>query len=111
MKKLLLFVLCIGAFAAFSDAKAQTTQNNSQTKDEYWGLDKAETRGASTEAVSKRAEGLDIRLNTYESGRNKRFTKKYITNSKRMKAILKEEKKMLKKAKKDRKKLKRRRKN
>ncbi|MCC9136353.1 hypothetical protein ACFSKU_05835 [Pontibacter silvestris] len=111
MKKLLIIALCFGSLAAFSEAKAQTTQSSTQTKDEFWGTEKAGEKGASTDAVGKRAEGLDIRLNTYESGRNKRFSKKYITNSKRMKAILKEEKKMLKKAKRDRKKLRKRLKN
>jgi len=110
MKKLLLLTLALGGMVCFSEASAQTTQNSTgASKDQYWGTSKTETRGASTDAVGKRADGLDPRWNAYEDGKRSRFAKENIQNSKRMKAILKKEKAMEKKHKRDKKRLKHRR--
>jgi len=112
MKKLFLLMLAFGGIFCFSEASAQTTQSStSPSKDEFWGTSKAGTRGASADAVSKRANGLDPRWNAYEDGKRSRFAKENIQNSKRMKAILKKEKEMEKKHKRDKKRLKRRRAN
>ncbi|MBF9253511.1 hypothetical protein I2I11_09425 [Pontibacter sp. 172403-2] len=110
MKKLFLLMLAFGGMLCFSEASAQTTQSSTGTsKDKYWGTSKAETRGASADAVGKRGEGLDARWNAYEDGKRSRFAKENIKNSKRMKAILKKEKDMMKKHKRDKKRLKRKR--
>ncbi|MER2998860.1 hypothetical protein [Pontibacter populi] len=105
MKKLLLSIFCLSFLFVVSEASAQTAPNTmgSSSKDEFWGTNKTQTKGASTDEVGQRASGLDKRFNDYETKNGKRssFDKKRIKNSKKMKAILKEEKKMHKKHRKD----------
>ncbi|MDX5421536.1 MAG: hypothetical protein LPK07_04095 [Hymenobacteraceae bacterium] len=109
MKKLTFILLSLGCFLAFSEAKAQTTQSSTSSKDEFWGTAKVQDKGSSTDAVGRRASGLDTRFNTYEGNKRSRFSKDKIANSKRMKEILKKEKKMMKKHKRDKRRLERRR--
>jgi len=108
MKKLTLLLFAFTAMLFCSEAKAQTSQSSTiSTKDEYWGTAKAETKAASSDAVSRRADGLDTRFNAYEDGRRKTFDKKTVARSKRMKEILKKEEKMMKKHKRDKRRLRR----
>lgn len=107
MKKLTLLLFSLGIVLCVSEAKAQSSLSSESSKDEYWGTAKAETKGASVDAVGRRTAGLDARFNTYEGEKRSRFAKKRIANSKRMKEILKKEDKMMKKRKRDRNRLKR----
>ncbi|MBJ6119560.1 hypothetical protein JAO76_15225 [Pontibacter sp. BT310] len=104
MKKLLLSIFCLSFLFVLSEASAQSSPNTmgSSSKDEFWGTNKTQSKGASTDEVGQRAAGLDKRYNSYEDrGRKSNFDKKRIKNSKKMKAILKEEKKMHKKHRRD----------
>ncbi|RAU82628.1 hypothetical protein [Pontibacter arcticus] len=107
MKKILLFLFCLGSTAVLTTAQAQTTLSSSTSKDEFWGTTKANNAGTGADAVGKRSEGLDARFNTYEDGRKKNFAKKRIMQSKRMKEILKKEEAMHKKHRKDKRNLRR----
>ncbi|MEJ8804466.1 hypothetical protein [Pontibacter sp. H249] len=113
MKKLCLLILTFGCFLAFSEAKAQSSaQSSSNSKDEFWGTSKVETKGSSVDAVGRRGQGLDKRFNEYEErgSRRKSFDKRKIAKSKKMKDILKKEEEMMKKHKRDKKQLKKRQK-
>ncbi|MFD2248471.1 hypothetical protein [Pontibacter ruber] len=107
MKKLILSITFLGLLFFASQAAAQTSQSStgSSTKDEYWGTAKAEDKGASADAVGRRANGLDTRWNAYEDSRRNKFTKDRVKNSKKMKAILKKEKEMHRKHKRDKRRL------
>ncbi|WP_276498854.1 hypothetical protein [Pontibacter litorisediminis] len=107
MKKLILLLFSLGIVLCVSEAKAQSSLSSDSGKDEYWGTAKADTKGASVDAVDRRSSGLDARFNTYEGETRSSFAKRRIANSKRMKEILKKEDKMMKKRKRDRSKLKR----
>ena len=107
MKKLIPLLFILGFVLFASESKAQSSLSSDSGKDEYWGTAKSETKGASTDAVGRRASGLDTRYNTYETDTRSSFAKRKIANSKRMKAILKKEDKMMKKRKQDRNRLKR----
>jgi len=107
MKKPILLLFLLGFVLFVSEARAQTSLSSDSGKDAYWGTAKAETRGASQDAVGRRATGLDTRFNTYETDTRSSFAKKRIAKSKRMKEILKKEEKMMKKRKHDRNRLKR----
>ena len=108
MKKLSLLLFTFGVILFYPEANAQTSQSSTLSeKDEYWGTAKVERKGASTDAVDRRAAGLDTRFNAYENNRRRSFDKKKIANSKRMKEILKKEKKMMKKHKRDKRRLRR----
>ena len=113
MKKIFLLVLIFCGFFAFSEAQAQSTaQSSTNSKDEFWGTSKVETKGSSADAVGRRGQGLDKRFNEYEErgSRRKSFEKKRIAKSKKMKEILKKEEEMMKKHKRDKKQLKKRQK-
>lgn len=113
MKKLFLLVLALGCLFTFSEAQAQSTaQSSTNSKDEYWGTSKVQTKGSTTDAVGRRGQGLDKRFNEYEEkgSRRKSFEKKRIAKSKKMKEILKKEEEMMKKHKRDKKQLKKRQK-
>ena len=108
MKKLTLLLFSFAMVLFCAEAKAQNSQSSTaSTKDEYWGTAKAAPKAAAVDAVSRRAEGLDTRFNTYEDGRRKAFDKKKIAQSKRMKEILKKEEKMMKKHRRDKRRLRR----
>lgn len=109
MKKILLSFFCMAFVLAVSEVNAQsTTAAASTTKDEYWGTAKASKGGA--DEVGRRAANLDKRLNEYETGKKSRFDKRLTTNSKRARAILKQEEKMMKKHKRDKRMLEKKRK-
>ncbi|AKD02417.1 hypothetical protein POKO110462_10540 [Pontibacter korlensis] len=107
MKKLILLLFSLGIVLFVSEAKAQSSLSSDSGKDEYWGTAKAETKGASVDAVGRRATGLDTRYNTYEGETRSSFAKRRIANSKRMKEILKKEDQMMKKRKRDQRRLRR----
>jgi len=103
MKKILLSFFTLGLVLAFNSAQAQSASNTtgSTSKDEFWGTSKT-NKGAGTDEVGRRAEGLDKRYNDYESkgGRRSSFDKKRV-KSKKMKEIEKKEKEMHKKHRRD----------
>jgi hypothetical protein len=107
MKKLILSITFLGALLFAADATAQTSQSSTSasSRDEYWGTAKAETKGTSTDAVDRRASGMDTRWNAYEDSRRNKFTKDRIKHSKRMKAIVKKEKDMHRKHRRDKRRL------
>jgi hypothetical protein len=102
MKKILLSLFTLGLVLAFTGAKAQNAPNTmGSSKDEFWGTNKT-NRGAGTDEVSQRAEGLDKRYNDYETkgGRKSAYDKRRV-KSKKMKEIEKREKEMHKKHRRD----------
>lgn len=109
MKKLTLILFSLAIVLFCSEAKAQNSQSSTiSSKDEYWGTAKATPAAASVDAVGRRAEGLDTRFNAYENDNSrKKFDKKKIARSKRMKEILKKEEKMMKKHRRDKRRLRR----
>lgn len=101
MKKLLFSIIFLGSLFAFAEASAQSASNNGASKDEFWGTSKT-NKGAGTDEVGARGEGLDKRFNSYEKkGRRSAFDKRRIKKSEKMKAIEKQEKKMHKKHRRD----------